>query len=87
MIPGPTGQFLFSGVGLEDTYCTLVGLSEFESGVEYEDTLHDDGYKWIQSIFSDIGARESVVLGSKGHLLGEKRLQNYFEEGYRPGHN
>jgi len=81
MIPGPDGQFLFNGVGLHDTYCTLVGLSEFGSGVEYEDTLHGDGYKWIQSIFSDIGVRESISLGSRGHLLGEKMLQNYFEEG------
>jgi hypothetical protein len=52
--------------------------------VEYEDALHGDGYKWIQSIFSDIGTRESISLGSRGHLLGEKMPQNYFEEGYRP---
>ena len=69
MIPDPNGQFLFIGVGLHDTSCTLVGLSEFEGGVEYEDALHGDGYKRIQSIFSDIGVRESISLGSGGHLL------------------
>jgi len=84
MIPDPDGQFLFNGVGLHDTYFTLVGLSEFESGVEYEDALHGDGYKWIQSIFSGIGVRESISLGSRGHLLREKMPQRYFEEGYRP---
>jgi len=72
MIPGPDGQFLFNGVGLHDTYCTRVGLSGFGSGVEYEGTLHGDGYKWIQSIFSNIGIREPISLGSRGHLLGEK---------------
>jgi hypothetical protein len=65
MIPGADGQFLFNSVSLHDTYCTLVGLSEFGSDVEYENTLHGDGYKWIQSIFSDIGVRESISLGSK----------------------
>jgi hypothetical protein len=64
-----------------------VELSEFQSGVEYEDVLHGDGYKWIQSIFSDIGVRESISLGSRGHLPGEKMLQNCFQEGYRPGHS
>jgi len=84
MIPDPDGQFLFNGVGLHDTHCTLMGLSEFGSGVEYEDALHGDGYKWIHSIFSDVGVRQSISLGSRGHVLGEKVLQNYFEEGYRP---
>jgi hypothetical protein len=43
--------------------------------------------KWIQSIFSDIGVRESISLGSRECLPGEKMLQNYFEEGYRPEHS
>ena len=45
MIPDPDGHVLFNGVGLHDTYGTLVVFSKFGNGVDYEDILHYNGYK------------------------------------------
>jgi hypothetical protein len=47
------GDFSDNGVGLNDTFCAIIGLSEFGIGVEYENGLLGEAYEWIQSVFSD----------------------------------